>query len=145
MAYKQKSLPGGFYTEKETPPKVLHISSGMGFIAFFMSTWVLLGVGKCLYMYMLDVWYSQISHHDCHSIVYVCPNTIQQWSPTLLLESFHPADFSSNPASAHLSVVIKQPWTPLLAGSGEFDWGWIWNLQDGSSPGAGLETTAIQY
>ncbi len=26
-----------------------------------------------------------------------------------------------------------------------FDWGWSWNLQDGSSPGAWLETTAFVY
>ncbi len=34
-------------------------------------------------------------------------------------------------------------WTPWLVGSGVFDWGWSWNLQDVSSPGAGLETSAI--
>ncbi len=30
-----------------------------------------------------------------------------QGSPTLLLESYRPADFSSNPAGTHLSVIIK--------------------------------------
>ncbi len=69
--------------------------------------------------------------------------TVDQGSPTLLLESYRPADFSSNLAPTHLSEMIKQPWTPWLAGSGVFDWGWSWDLQDGSSPGAGLETAAV--
>jgi len=30
-----------------------------------------------------------------------------QWSPTLLLESYHPADFSSNPNQTHLNQLIK--------------------------------------
>ncbi len=32
---------------------------------------------------------------------------LKQGSPTLLLESYRPADFSSNPAATHLSVIIK--------------------------------------
>ncbi len=34
-------------------------------------------------------------------------NPIEQGSPTLLLESYHPADFSSNPAPTHLSEMNK--------------------------------------
>ncbi len=32
---------------------------------------------------------------------------LQQGSPTLLLESYHPADFSSNPPPTHLSEINK--------------------------------------
>ncbi len=66
-----------------------------------------------------------------------------QGYPTLFLESYRPADFSSNPAPTHLSEINKQPWRPLLAGSGVFDWGWSWNLQDGIS--AWLETPDLLY
>ncbi len=68
-----------------------------------------------------------------------------QGYPTLFLESYRPADFSSNPAPTHLSEINKHPWRPWLAGSGVFDWGWSWNLQDGISPGAGLETPDLLY
>lgn len=37
---------------------------------------------------------------------------VQQGSPTLLPKSDCPADLSSNPAPAHLSAIIKPPWTP---------------------------------
>ncbi len=33
--------------------------------------------------------------------------TLSQGSPTLLMESYSPANFSSNPAATHLSVIIK--------------------------------------
>ncbi len=43
--------------------------------------------------------YDVIFHHKGKSI--------HQGSPTLLLESYHPADFSSNPAPTHLSEINK--------------------------------------
>ncbi len=73
VAYKQKSLQVDFIQYKK-PTKLLYLSSGMGLIDFFMPTWVLLGFGEGLYMYVLDVWWSQISH-DCHCSVCICPYT----------------------------------------------------------------------
>ncbi len=35
--------------------------------------------------------------------------SLYQGSPTLLLESYHPADFSYNPAPTHLSEINKWP------------------------------------
>ncbi len=32
---------------------------------------------------------------------------VEQWCPTLFMEIYIPAEFSSNPASAHLPVIIK--------------------------------------
>lgn len=42
-------------------------------------------------------------------------------------------------------LILKFPRTPWLAGSCVFYWGWSWNLQDHSSPGAGLEILDMLY
>ncbi len=46
-----------------------------------------------------------------HPFAYWCNNLfdINQGSPTLLLESYSPADFSFNPAPTHLSEGNKEP------------------------------------
>ncbi len=68
------------------------------------------------------------------------------WKPTFIAGISKPATgelpscrLQLNPAPSHLPVIIKLPFYP-----GVFDWGWNWNLQDGSSPGAGLVTLALQ-
>ncbi len=43
------------FIQYKKPTKLLYLSSGMGLIDFFMPTWVLLGFGEGLYMYVLDV------------------------------------------------------------------------------------------
>ncbi len=53
------------------------------------------------------------SHNDSYLeyekqwYVFSPAHCVQQWSLSLLLESYRPADFSSNPGSVHLSVIIK--------------------------------------
>ncbi len=66
---------------------------------------------------------------------------LEQGSPTLLLESYRPTDFISNPNQAHLNELIKV----FKAEINFRQVCWSWNLQDGSSPGAGLEIPALEY
>ncbi len=55
-------------------------------------------------------------------------------------EELCPTDFSSNPNQTHLNQLIKLHY---LLMAGVLEQGWNWNLQDGSSPGAGLEIPAL--
>ncbi len=68
---------------------------------------------------------------------------LRQGSPTLLLESYHPADFSSNPNQTHLKQLIKVFRATWLLQTGVLQQSWNWSLQDGSSPGAGLEIPVL--
>ncbi len=61
-------------------------------------------------------------------------------TPTLLLESYRPADFSSKPNQTHLNQLITVFKATCSLQTGVLEQGWNWNLQDGSSPGAGLES-----
>ncbi len=64
---------------------------------------------------------------------------LKQGSPTLLLASYRPTDISSNPNQTHLNQLVKLFKATCLFQTGVLEQAWNWNLQDGSSPGAGLE------
>ncbi len=63
---------------------------------------------------------------------------------TLLLESHHPEDFSSNPNQTHPNQLIKVFRATWSLQTGVLEQGWNWSLQDGGSPGAGLEIPALE-
>ncbi len=61
-----------------------------------------------------------------------------------ILESYCPADFSSNPNQTHLNHLIKEFRATWQLQAGVLEQGWKWSLQDGSSPGAELEFPVFQ-
>lgn len=48
--------------------------------------------------------------------------------------SYHPVGYHANPNLAHLIDKLNQV---------KYNWGWIKNLQEGSSPGIGLESPGL--
>ena len=62
------------------------------------------------------------------------PLSYNQGSPTLLLESYHPVDFRSDPNLAPLILIIDK------INQVSYNWGWSENLQVGRTPRTGLET-----
>ncbi len=54
-----------------------------------------------------------------------------------------PTDFSSNPNQTHLNQLITVFKATCSFQTGVLEQGWNWNLQDDSSPGAGLEIPDI--
>ena len=77
-------------------------------------------------------------HKDTHTQkpLYIC---LRQVSPILLLESYVPVGFHSNPNRVHLILIISWMinWIRL------YNWGRSENLQEGISPGTGLGSPAL--